>query len=256
MSSTADNAVDTRPGPSRDRTHYLYIAVIVAMVAGIVVGAIWPEFGKELKPLGTGFVNLIKMMIAPIIFCTIVLGIGSVRQAAQVGKVGGLALGYFLIMSTVALAIGLVVGNLIHPGAGLHLTADLAAAGQKQVGRGARHHGRLPPRHHPDTLVSAADRRLGAADAARGAARRLRPAGDGPRRRADPARHRAPPAAGLPHPGDDHVGRPDRRVRRDGRRRRRHRPRRAEEPGHAHGRASTSPARSSSSSSSARCSGS
>ena len=121
VSSTADNAVDTRTGPSRDRTHYLYVAVIAAMVAGIAVGAIWPEFGKELKPLGTMFVNLIKMMITPIIFCTIVLGIGSVRRAAQVGRVGGLALGYFLTMSTVALAIGLVVGNIIKPGAGLHL---------------------------------------------------------------------------------------------------------------------------------------
>jgi len=79
------------------------------------------------------FVNLIKMMITPIIFCTIVLGIGSVRRAAQVGRVGGLALGYFLTMSTVALAIGLVVGNIIKPGAGLHLTDELAAAGQKQV---------------------------------------------------------------------------------------------------------------------------
>lgn len=133
MSSTADNAVDTRPSPGRDRTHYLYVAVIAAMVAGIAVGAIWPEFGKELKPLGTMFVNLIKMMITPIIFCTIVLGIGSVRRAAQVGRVGGLALGYFLTMSTVALAIGLVVGNIIKPGAGLHLTDELAAAGQKQV---------------------------------------------------------------------------------------------------------------------------
>lgn len=155
VSSTADNAVDTRTGPSRDRTHYLYVAVIAAMVAGIAVGAIWPEFGKELKPLGTMFVNLIKMMITPIIFCTIVLGIGSVRRAAQVGRVGGLALGYFLTMSTVALAIGLVVGNIIKPGAGLHLTADLAAAGQKQVG--AEHTTTVDFLLGlvPDTLVSA-----------------------------------------------------------------------------------------------------
>jgi aerobic C4-dicarboxylate transport protein len=71
------------------------------------------------------------MMISPIIFCTIVLGIGSVRQAARIGKVGGLALGYFLIMSTIALAIGLVVGNLTHPGSSLHLTSKAAAAGVK-----------------------------------------------------------------------------------------------------------------------------
>ncbi|MEU5941093.1 cation:dicarboxylase symporter family transporter [Micromonospora sp. NPDC047548] len=128
--TTSTPAVRTR----RDRTHYLYLAVIVAVLAGIVVGFVAPEFAKELKPVGTGFVALIKMMISPIIFCTIVLGVGSVRQAAKVGKVGGLALGYFLIMSTVALVIGLVVGNLIHPGAGLQLNSELAGAGQKAAG--------------------------------------------------------------------------------------------------------------------------
>jgi aerobic C4-dicarboxylate transport protein len=109
------------PRPRRDYTKFLYLAVIVAVVLGIIVGFLFPGVGKNLKPLGDGFVNLIKMMISPIIFCTIVLGIGSVRQAAKVGKVGGLALGYFLIMSTVALAIGLVVGNILQPGADLHL---------------------------------------------------------------------------------------------------------------------------------------
>src|SRR3981189_2929116 len=77
------------------------------------------------------------MMISPIIFCTIVLGVGSVRRAAQVGKVGGLALGYFLVMSTVALIIGLVVGNLLHPGAGLHLTAAAKVAGTKAAAGGS-----------------------------------------------------------------------------------------------------------------------
>ncbi|MFF2347907.1 cation:dicarboxylate symporter family transporter [Pseudarthrobacter sp. NPDC058119] len=105
-----------------DKSHYLYIAVIAAVVLGAVVGLLFPEVGKSLKPLGDGFVKLIKMMIAPVIFCTIVLGIGSIAKAATVGKVGGLALGYFIIMSTFALAIGLVVGNLIHPGEGLKLT--------------------------------------------------------------------------------------------------------------------------------------
>ena len=103
------------PAGRRDRTHYLYIAVIVAVLAGIAVGFAAPELGKQLKPLGTGFVALIKMMISPVIFCTIVLGVGSVCKAAQVGKVGGVALGYFITMSTVALAIGLVVGNIVKP---------------------------------------------------------------------------------------------------------------------------------------------
>ena len=93
------------------------------------------------------------MMIQPVIFCTIVLGVGSVAQAAKVGKVGGLALGYFLVMSTVALAIGLVVGNLIHPGAGLHLTDDVAASGAGAGRRRPRHHDGLPARHHPGLAV-------------------------------------------------------------------------------------------------------
>ncbi|WP_330185318.1 cation:dicarboxylase symporter family transporter [Nocardia sp. NBC_01503] len=105
----------------RDRTHWLYLAVIAAVLAGILVGWLAPGFGKQVGELGTLFVNLIKMMISPVIFCTIVLGIGSVRAAAKVGKVGGMALAYFLIMSTVALAIGLVVGNLLHPGSGLDI---------------------------------------------------------------------------------------------------------------------------------------
>ncbi|ANN18579.1 C4-dicarboxylate transporter DctA [Amycolatopsis orientalis] len=113
--------------------HYLYLAVIAAVVLGVIVGFAAPGVAKELKPLGTGFVNLIKMMISPIIFCTIVLGIGSVAKAAKVGKVGLLSLGYFLMMSTFALAIGLVVGNLLHPGAGLHLDPAAAAKAHKQA---------------------------------------------------------------------------------------------------------------------------
>jgi aerobic C4-dicarboxylate transport protein len=105
-----------------DKSHYLYMAVIAAVILGAAVGLLFPEFAKGLKPLGDGFIKLIKMMIAPIIFCTIVLGIGSIAKAATVGKVGGLALIYFVTMSTFALAIGLVVGNLIHPGEGLNLT--------------------------------------------------------------------------------------------------------------------------------------
>ena len=122
------------PPRHRDRSHLLYIAVLVAMALGIAVGFIFPELGKALRPLGTGFVALIQMMIAPVIFCTIVLGVGSIRKAAQVGRVGGLALLYFLVMSTVALTIGLVVGNILHPGAGLHLSDELAAAGTAQAG--------------------------------------------------------------------------------------------------------------------------
>jgi aerobic C4-dicarboxylate transport protein len=118
----------------RDRTHHLYLAVVLAVVLGAVTGLVAPGFAVNLQPIGEAFVDLIKMMIAPVIFCTIVLGIGSIRSAARVGRVGGLALVYFLVMSTFALAIGLVVGNILHPGSGLHLTHQLASTGQAQAG--------------------------------------------------------------------------------------------------------------------------
>ncbi|MBM7520140.1 cation:dicarboxylate symporter family transporter [Nocardioides nitrophenolicus] len=121
---------------SGTRTHYLYLAVIGAVLLGIATGLLFPSFAVELKPLGEGFVNLIKMMIQPVIFCTIVLGVGSVASAAKVGRVGGLALGYFLVMSTVALSIGMLVGNLLQPGDGLHLTAEAAATAQEKAAEG------------------------------------------------------------------------------------------------------------------------
>ncbi|MCO8303324.1 cation:dicarboxylate symporter family transporter [Streptomyces sp. RKCA744] len=129
MSATA--ARGARAG--RDRTHYLYLAVIVATLLGIGLGFAAPDAAVELKPVGTGFVNLIKMMISPIIFCTIVIGIGSVRKAAKVGAVGGLTLVYFLAMSTVALAVGLLVGNVLEPGHGLTLTESARNAGEAQA---------------------------------------------------------------------------------------------------------------------------
>ena len=118
-----------------DRNHYLYLAVIVAVAAGAIVGLTVPEFAKTLDPVGKGFVALIKMMIAPVIFCTIVIGVGSIAKAATVGKIGGLAIGYFLIMSTFALGIGLVVGNLLHPGTGLNIaTSTYKAVGEPVSG--------------------------------------------------------------------------------------------------------------------------
>lgn len=154
MNSNKEDPVATG-AVRRDRTHYLYIAVIIAVVLGIVVGLAAPEFAVELKPLGTGFVNLIKMMISPIIFCTIVLGIGSVRKAAKVGAVGGIALGYFLAMSMVALGIGLVVGNILQPGDGLALTDAVKDAGQGQVSAEAKDTTEFLLGIIPTTIVSA-----------------------------------------------------------------------------------------------------
>ena len=150
--------VSEPPDPPRrkDRTHWLYIAVIAAVLVGVVVGLVAPEVGKSVGILGTMFVALIKMMIAPVIFCTIVLGIGSVRKAATVGKVGGLAFVYFIVMSTFALAIGLVVGNIIHPGSGMNLTdgagkgAELAEKAHESGGLMDFVEGIIP-----DTLFSA-----------------------------------------------------------------------------------------------------
>jgi aerobic C4-dicarboxylate transport protein len=115
--------------PRRDRTHWLYIAVVIAVILGIIVGFAFPDFAVSLKWLGTAFVGLIRMLIAPVIFCTIVLGIGAIRSAASVGKIGGLALAYFLVMSTVALTIGLIVGNILHPGDTLQLSDALRGQG-------------------------------------------------------------------------------------------------------------------------------
>src|SRR5215207_7390307 len=129
--ASASESPGTAAPAKRDRTHWLYLAVIVAVILGIVVGFVFPDLAVSLKWLGTAFVALIRMLIAPVIFCTIVLGIGALRKAASVGRIGGLALGYFLIMSTVALTIGLIVGNIIHPGSGLDLSDELRGQGSE-----------------------------------------------------------------------------------------------------------------------------
>src|ERR1041385_5987252 len=99
----------------------LYFQVIVAIVVGVVLGHFWPETGAAMKPLGDGFIKLIKMIIAPIIFCTVVVGIAGMEDMKKVGKTGGLALLYFEIVSSIALLVGLVLVNLLKPGAGMNI---------------------------------------------------------------------------------------------------------------------------------------
>src|SRR5471030_1580731 len=99
----------------------LYFQVIVAIAIGILVGHFYPQTGVALKPLGDGFIKLIKMIIAPIIFCTVVSGIAGMQSMKSVGKTGGYALLYFEIVSTIALLVGLVVVNIVQPGAGMHI---------------------------------------------------------------------------------------------------------------------------------------
>ena len=118
---------------ARKLLRFMTVLGAIAVALGIGVGIVAPDLAVQLKPLGQAFVGLIKMMIQPIIFCTIVLGVGSVASAAKVGRVGGLALAYFMVMSTAALTIGMVVGNFLHPGDGLHVTADGAAIAQEKA---------------------------------------------------------------------------------------------------------------------------
>ena len=99
----------------------LYLQVIVAIVIGVILGHFWPHTGEAMKPLGDGFIKLIKMIIAPIIFCTVVLGIAGMEDMKKVGKTGGLALLYFEIVSSVALIVGLVIINVVQPGAGMNV---------------------------------------------------------------------------------------------------------------------------------------
>lgn len=99
----------------------LYVQVLTAIVIGVVLGHFYPSLGADMKPLGDGFVKLIKMIIAPVIFCTVVLGIAGMEDMKKVGKTGGLALLYFEIVSTIALVIGLVIVNLVQPGTGMHV---------------------------------------------------------------------------------------------------------------------------------------
>ncbi|MBF0425194.1 MAG: dicarboxylate/amino acid:cation symporter [Magnetococcales bacterium] len=99
----------------------LYFQVITAIVIGVMLGHFYPETGASMKPLGDGFIKLIKMIIAPIIFCTVVIGIAGMEDMKQVGKTGGLALLYFEIVSTLALIVGLLMINMIGPGRGMNV---------------------------------------------------------------------------------------------------------------------------------------
>jgi aerobic C4-dicarboxylate transport protein len=109
----------------------LYVQVLIAIAIGVLLGHLKPGAGEAMKPLGDGFIKLIKMMIAPIIFCTVVLGISGMENMKAVGKTGALALLYFEVLSTVALVIGLIIVDVAHPGAGMN--ANLASLDVKAV---------------------------------------------------------------------------------------------------------------------------
>jgi aerobic C4-dicarboxylate transport protein len=113
------------PSPATHRPWYtiLYVQVLIAIAIGVLVGHFFPDAGKAMKPLGDGFIALIRMMIAPLIFCTVVHGIASMSDLKKVGRIGVKTLLYFEAVSTFALALGLIIGELVHPGSGFNIDA-------------------------------------------------------------------------------------------------------------------------------------
>ena len=111
------------PSPPRKPRFYevLYVQVIFAIIVGILLGHFFPEFGESLKPLGDAFIKLVKMIIAPVIFLTVVTGIAGMNDMKSVGRVAGKAILYFLTFSTLALVVGMIIANIIQPGAGLNI---------------------------------------------------------------------------------------------------------------------------------------
>lgn len=105
----------------RDLYKLLYVQVLFAIVCGILLGYFYPNVGESLKPLGDGFIKLVKMIIAPVIFLTIVSGIAGMSDLKKVGRVAGKAMLYFVTFSTLALCIGLIIGNVLQPGSGMHI---------------------------------------------------------------------------------------------------------------------------------------
>ncbi|MDG2534339.1 dicarboxylate/amino acid:cation symporter [Sphingomonas sp. HITSZ_GF] len=108
---------------------HLYFQVLVAIALGVTIGHFWPATGEALKPLGEGFIKLVKMVIAPVIFLTVVSGIAGMRELGSVGRVAAKAFGYFLFFSTLALIIGLIVANVVQPGAGMNIDPRTLDAG-------------------------------------------------------------------------------------------------------------------------------
>jgi len=98
----------------------LYLQILVAVVLGVLLGHFYPSIGAEMQPLGDGFIKLVRMIIAPIVFITVAVGIAKLTDTVAVGRIGLKALIYFEVLTTIAMLIGLVVGHVLAPGAGVH----------------------------------------------------------------------------------------------------------------------------------------
>ncbi|WP_298667746.1 cation:dicarboxylase symporter family transporter, partial [uncultured Sphingomonas sp.] len=121
---------DASPPARRPFYAHLYLQVLIAIALGVTLGHFWPATGEAMKPIGDGFIKLVKMIIAPVIFLTIVTGIAGMRDLRSVGRVAGKAFAYFLTFSTFALIVGLIVANVVRPGAGLHIDPATLDAGK------------------------------------------------------------------------------------------------------------------------------
>jgi aerobic C4-dicarboxylate transport protein len=119
--TTVKTIIQTAPVRPRPFYQHLYFQVLAAIILGATIGHFWPGVGESLKPLGDAFIKLVKMIIAPVIFLTVVTGIAGMRDLDKVGRVALKAFAYFLVFSTLALIIGLVVANVVHPGAGMNI---------------------------------------------------------------------------------------------------------------------------------------
>ena len=128
--------------PKKPLYKSLYFQVICAILLGIALGHFYPQTAQAMKPLGDGFIKLIKMIIAPIIFCTVVLGVAGMEDMKKLGRIGGKALIYFEAVTTLALIIGLVVVNTLQPGGGMHVDpASLDTAAIAKYTASAQHNG-------------------------------------------------------------------------------------------------------------------
>ena len=146
------------PAVRRPFYRHLYFQVLLAIALGAFIGHFWPEFGESLKPLSDGFIKLVKMVIAPVIFLTIVTGIAGMRDLGSVGRVAAKAFGYFLVFSTLALILGLIVANLVQPGRGLNIDPATLNAGAVAQYSTAAHETTITGfllSVIPDTVVSA-----------------------------------------------------------------------------------------------------
>ncbi len=149
------NASPLHPPKPRSR---LYLQVLVGIALGVLVGALWPDTGAALKPLGDAFIKLVRMLIGPVVFLSLVTGIASARDSGLVGRVAMKALAYFMAVSTLALVIGLLVANSVRPGAGLHINpATLEATTVSAYAQQAAATGIVPFLLNiiPDTLLGA-----------------------------------------------------------------------------------------------------